>query len=215
MTCNHCCGADMLFDMKSAQKEMKRYKRKGVKKVTDKLLKLLFQQNIKGSTLLDIGGGVGAIQWRFLKNGGKATIDVDASQGYLNVAKSYAKENYILDKTQFYHGDFIDVADEIDSCDFVTLDKVVCCYPDYKSLLSLALQKCDRAIALSFPFGGPISKGVALVMKLYLYIKRNPFRSFIHAPEEIEKFILSSGFEIAKKSTSFPWHVRVYKRKTD
>lgn len=215
MTCKHCCGANMLFDLKGAQKEMKRYKRKGVKKVTDKLLRLLFQQNILESTLLDIGGGVGAIQWRFLKNGGMATIDVDASHGYLNVARSFAKENNLQDKTQFYHGDFVDIADEIESCDVVTLDKVVCCYPDYKSLLSLALKKCDHTIALSFPFGGPISKVVAQCMKLYLYFKKNPFRSYVHDPDEIDKFIISRGFSIVRKSTSFPWHIRIYKREKD
>ena len=210
MTCNHCCGADRFFDLKGAQKRMKNYKRKGAGKSTKKLLKLLSTQNITDKTLLDIGGGVGAIQWNFLEKGGKNTMDVDASNGYIDVAKSYAAENDFVEKAQFLNGDFVDMSEEISAYDFVTLDKVVCCYPDYHSLLGLAIQKCNNTIALTFPLAGPISKITAVFENIYFTFKKNPFRTYIHSPDDIEKFILSKGFKIVSKKVSFPWHVRVY-----
>lgn len=212
MTCEHCCGADQFFNLKSAQKKLKIYKRKGVRNATKKLLNVLLQQSVQEKTLLDIGGGIGAIQWEFLKNGGSATQDVDSSSAYIEVASSYAKENELNDQANFLFGDFVDKSGEIDVADFVTLDKVVCCYPDYKSLLETALHKCNDTVVLTYPLGGPISKLVNFLSEFYLYFKNNPFRSFVHPPKEIEKFIISKGFKPIQKTISFPWHVQAYKK---
>jgi 2-polyprenyl-3-methyl-5-hydroxy-6-metoxy-1,4-benzoquinol methylase len=210
MTCKHCCGADQFFDLKVAQKKMKNFKRKGAGSITKKLLKLLLLQDLEGKTLLDIGGGIGAIQWTFLENGGKKTTDVDASSEYLKVAEAHAIENNFNEKAHFLKGDFIDKSDEIHKHDFVTLDKVVCCYPDYKSLLGLALDKCNESIALTFPLGGPLAKFVAVVENIYFRFKKIPFGTYIHSPADIEKFIKSNGFSEVHKKIIFPWHVQVY-----
>ena len=212
MTCTHCCGADQFFDLKSAQKKLEKFKRNRVGKATKRLLKLVHLQNVKDKTLLDIGGGIGAIQWSFLEKGGKNTLDVDASNGYLEVAKSYAENNDYMDKVRFLYGDLVDKAGEIKAHDFVTLDKVVCCYPDYKSLLGMALDKCNETIALTYPLGGPISKITAIFENIYFYFKKNPFHTYIHSPREIERFIISKGFKVVHKKISFPWHVQVYEK---
>jgi hypothetical protein len=161
---------------------------------------------------LDIGGGVGAIQWEFLKKGGSSTQGVDSSTAYLEVAKSYAMENNFSDQTRLLFGDMVDKSNEIEVSDLVTLDKVVCCYPDYKLLLATALSKCNERIVLTYPIGGPISKFVNFLSEIYLYFKNNPFRSFVHSPREIENFIVSQGFTPVQKTISFPWHVQAYKK---
>ncbi len=213
MTCKHCCGADQLFDLKGAEKELKKYKKKGPGKVTRKLIELLKKEDdLNGNTLLDIGGGIGAIQWGFLENGGKSTIDVDASNGYQHVAKTYAKELGFEEKAKYVFGDFVDQSAAIDEVDFVTMDKVLCCYPDYEGLLKQALLKCKKSILISYPLGGMISEFIAQLNKIYFYFKKNPFRTYIHSPKQIEKFIIDHGFEVKYKSISFPWHVQVYQR---
>lgn len=212
MTSINCCGADKLFDLRGAQKEMKKYKHKGAKKTTKKLLELLFHKEISEKTLLDIGGGIGVIQWSFLEKGGKNTMDVDASKAYLEVARLYAEENDFLDKVQFQYGDFVEKSDEINTYDYVTLDKVVCCYPDYESLLAQALKKCYKTIGLIYPMGGLISKFFAQMEQVYFYFKKIPFATYIHSPRDIESFILSKGFKAVHKKISFPWLVQIYDR---
>ena len=212
MNCKHCCGADQFFDMKGAQKQLKIFKKKGAGKSTKRLLKILHLQDIQGKTLLDIGGGIGAIQWSFLENGGKNTLGVDASRGYIKVAETYAVENDFIEKSQFLFGDFVDKSEEIPSHDFVTLDKVVCCYPDYQSLIGKSIGKCNKIIALTYPLGGPISKITAMFENIYFYFKKNPFHIYIHSPREIERFIISKGFAPVQKKISFPWHVQVYSK---
>lgn len=212
MTCDHCCGADRIFDLKSARKELKKYKKKGIGGATKKLLNGLAPFNLKGSTLLDIGGGIGAIQWNFLNRGASHTTDIDASSGYLEVAKSYAEEKQFSDKTAFMHGDFIDLSDQLDVHSFVTLDKVVCCYPDYKLLLSNALSKTEDVLALTFPMDNWISRLLATLGALFTKLIRNPFRPYIHPSKGIHDFILAHNFSLSFSEISFPWHVRVYKR---
>lgn len=202
----------MLFDLKGAEKEMRKFRKRGPGRATSMLIEEMINFGVKEKTLLDIGGGVGAIQWAFLKNHGSKTIDVDASEGYLNVASRYAIDSGHEQKCQFIHGDFVDRYGEIAIADYVTLDKVVCCYPDYRSLLDHAMEKCKEGIILVYPMGGFISKTIAQFSKLYFYIKRNPFRTYIHSPKEIERFICAKGFKQVSKKMSFPWHVQTFKR---
>jgi len=211
MGCEHCCGADMLFDLKSAQKEIRSYKKRGPRKTTKKLLTLLSGYDQKGKSLLDIGGGIGAIQWEFVKNGGIKTTDVDSSSGYISVASDYAKEIKHRD-ANFKMSDFNDVHKEIGKHDFVSLDKVICCYPEYINLLGNALNKTGTALALTMPLGGWISKSLNQFTKLYLMLGKNPFRSYIHSPKQVHDFIESKGFRLSEKAFSFPWLVRVYER---
>ena len=212
MTCNHCCGAEKLFDLKGAKKELKKFNKKGAGKATKKLISHLLKNDLQEKSLLDIGGGIGAIQWTFLRNSGRCTIDVDASLGYLTVAKGYAKEHGYEQSTEFLHGDFVDQYDEVANADYVTLDKVICCYPDYKSLLNHAMRKCNFTLILVYPLGGFIPKAIAQFNKIYFYLKKNPFRTYIHSPKEVEQFICNHGFKLVTKSISFPWHVQTYER---
>ena len=211
MSCEHCCGADMLFDLKSARKELKTYKKRGPGKTTKKLLNLLSGYDQKGKSLLDIGGGIGAIQWEFVRNGGIKTTDIDSSSGYIKIASDYAKE-LKHHEASFKMSDFNEVHKEVGRHDFVSLDKVICCYPEYKKLLGNALDKTGTALALSMPLGGWISNLFAQFTKIYLILRKNPFRTYIHPPKQVHEFIESRGFRLSEKALSFPWLVRIYER---
>lgn len=214
MACEHCCGADQIFDLKGAEKKLKKYKKNGPGTVTKRLINFLSESNqLDGKSLLDIGGGIGAIQWDFLHGGGDLTIDVDASKSYQQVASDYAAELGYGQKVKFVFGDFVDKSAEIPEVDFVTMDKVLCCYPNYQSLLEAALYKCKESIIISFPVGGPIARLFAVLENLYFKIKKIAFGTYIHSPKQIEELIKSHGFEMTKKSISFPWHIQSYRRR--
>ena len=211
MSCDHCCGADKLFNLKSAQKELRSYKKKGPRKSTKKLLSLLSGYEQTGKSLLDIGGGIGAIQWEFVKKGGIKTTDVDSSSSYIFVASAYAKQiDHHL--ASFELSDFNDVHEKINRHDFVSLDKVICCYPDYEKLLGNALNKTGTALAMTMPLGGWIPNLMKQFTNIYLFLKKNPFRTYIHSPKKVHSYIESNGFRLSEKSLSFPWLVKVYER---
>ncbi len=208
-----CCGADMLFDFDSAQKQLKKYIKKGPQGSTRSLIKALSPYKKANKSLLDIGGGIGAIQWDFLNSNGAHATDVDASSGYLNTARSYALSNNWESKTRFIKGDFVDVSSQIETYHFVTLDKVICCYPGYQHLLANAMAKCDEIMGLTFPMGGPIAHIFSFFNRMYMKIRKIPFRSYIHSAKTVEKIITANGFQIVHRSISFPWRVWVFERK--
>ena len=209
----NCCGAECQFNLKGAKKQLKKYKKSGAGKVTGKLLDF-FGNDLKEKTLLDIGGGIGAIQWHFLNHGSSQTTEVDYSDGYIEVAKSYAAENNWLGKANFVQGDFLEVADAMEGHDFVSLDKVVCCYPDYKGLLNEALSKCNHTVGLVYPQDGYFSKFFNLLSEVYFKLTGSPFRTYIHPVESVRQYISDQGFEIKHRSTNFPWHIETYSRIT-
>ena len=79
MTCSQCQGIEQEFNRKHALEQLKKYRKKGVADTTRQLIAALMEDGVDGMTLLDIGGGVGAIQYALLKAGVSQAVDVDAS----------------------------------------------------------------------------------------------------------------------------------------
>lgn len=212
MTCHHCCDANKFFDQKLAKKELKKYLKKGPRGATKRIVNFLDKLEINDKSLLDIGGGIGVLQWQFLKKGGAKTIDVDAASGYMETARKYAKTKGWEQKASFIEGDFNDIAAELAQCDIVTLDKVVCCYPDYQLILDNASEKAKDYIILSYPLSNWMSRVVNAVGRLYFYFKKSAFKTYIHPSAKIQGLLSSKGFIIEHRSIKFPWQIQVYRR---
>ena len=67
------------------------YRRRGPRKGTGMLIEALGAEGIKGMTLLDIGGGIGAIQHELLSAGVSSATNVEASLAYMGAAKEEAQ----------------------------------------------------------------------------------------------------------------------------
>jgi ubiquinone/menaquinone biosynthesis C-methylase UbiE len=90
---------------------------------------------------VDIGGGIGVVEMELADSGlGSATV-VEASPAYFEVARSEVESRYGSRPTQFVVGDFAAMASTLADADVVTLDRVVCCYPDAEDLLRAAAQR--------------------------------------------------------------------------
>jgi magnesium-protoporphyrin O-methyltransferase len=215
MTCSHCLDANNFFDTKAARKELKTYLKKGVTNPTKKLVDLLKEKNIQGSSLLDIGGGIGAIQFELYKEGIAKSTDVDASDAYLQVVKDQANERQIIDKMNFVKGDFMDVAGQVGMHDLVTLDKVICCYPNAKQLLTASLEKCNKFYGLIYPLDGIIANIAIFFARMYFKIIKSSFRPYIHSHKEVNQHIVLKGFVKRHEALAFPWKIYVYERAGD
>lgn len=213
MSCKHCCGVDRLFDEKSAQKDLKRYLRKGARKPTKLLTDALKKVNLNGLSLLDIGGGIGPIPLELIPNGISKVTDVDASAGYIKIAKREADKRNYSHLINYSFGDFVTESYTIESHDIVTLDKVICCYPNVNELLNSSLSKATIYYGIVYPQSNSASNSLTLLMNLWFRISKNPFRSYIHSPKLVRKTILSKGFTmIYTGKTLFSWHIEVYKK---
>lgn len=212
MNCCQCQGIEAVFDPKHAAKELENYRTKGPAKTTRMLIDALKARGIKGMTLLDIGGGVGAIQHGLLRAGVTDATDVDASPAYLRAAQEEAERQGFADRVTYHAGDFVDLAREIEPADIVTLDRVICCYHDMEALVGLSSARARRLYGLVFPRDEWWVRMAGPIANLFFRLRRNPFRVFLHPTEAVEAVLRSNGLERRFCRKTFVWQVMVYQR---
>ena len=64
-----------------------------------------------------------------------SAIDVDASREYLAIARSEAERRGLQGRVEHRYGDVVELADDLQPAEIVTLDSVICCYPYLEPLL--------------------------------------------------------------------------------
>jgi magnesium-protoporphyrin O-methyltransferase len=149
-----------------------------------------------------------------LKDVASEATHVDASSAYLKIATEEAKRLGHSEQVKFIHADFTDVADELPQVDVVTLDRVVCCYPNMRGLLKAAAGKSENAIALTYPREQWYIKMVLSLMNLFQRIMKDPFRVFVHSVAEMESVLSREGFRRVSTRRLFVWEMALYQRKT-
>jgi len=210
MTC--CQATDEFFDSRFVSRELKRYHRSGGLRSTKKLISALLEKGVKGCTLLDIGGGVGAIQHALFESGITSAVCVDASMEYLRAAQQEALWRGNRSRTSMYHGDFVDLAKRIEKADIVTLDRVLCCYANLEQLVCASVGKARRLYGLVYPRGTLLSRVGIVTFNVFSWMMRKKFRTYYHRPNQIRQLVTSSGFaEVSQKNTLI-WHIVVYER---
>jgi len=215
MTC--CAGnagaCESQFDRKRAARELKDYRAHGpVNPTTRAMINLLRRAGVEGNTLLDIGGGVGAIQYDLLEAGAREVTAVDASSSYQQAARAEAERRGVSARIQFELGDFVALAPQVAAADIVTLDRVVCCYPDMEPLVRLSAERCRRLYGLSYPrYRWPV-RAVVSTENTFRRLFGNPFRSFVHSPAAMDRLLMSLGFTQQAAVRTFAWEIAVYAR---
>ncbi|MEE8154295.1 MAG: class I SAM-dependent methyltransferase [Phycisphaerales bacterium] len=212
MICPQCCGFDDLFNEKCATRELRRYRKRGPIKTTRLLIDALRSQGAEDSTLLDIGGGIGAIQHELIKDGATRVVSVEGSTASISAAREEATRQGYADRVQYHHADFVDVAEEIDSADIVTLDRVICCYPDMKVLVARSAEKARQLYGLVYPRHTWLVRIIGPAMNLIHRLRRIAFRVYLHRPSEIDRAVRAAGLRLRSEQHTMIWHVAVYAR---
>src|SRR6267378_3132469 len=152
-----CCGssvgaaAERQFGEKRATKDLANYRTKGPGSTARLLLAGIAKVGSPHGRLLDIGSGVGALTFELVKLGLTEAIGIDLSSAYVAAATAEAARRGRTDSVRFVHGDFVGMAYQFLAADVVTLDRVVCCYGEYESLLEESARHATRCVALSYP----------------------------------------------------------------
>jgi hypothetical protein len=210
--CDHCLDAESFFSRRAARRDLRRYRRRGPSPLTRRLLGMLRQEGVKGASLLDVGGGVGAIQHELLGEGLARAVHVDASAAYLAVAREEGVRRGTLGRVEQHHGDFVDLAPELGRVEIVTLDRVVCCYPDMPRLVATSTAAATRLYALSYPRQRRGTAAFMALANLYFRLRRSAFRTYLHPPARIDEEIRRHGFRRVAASRTLIWEAALYRR---
>lgn len=210
-----CCGHECFestFDEKRAKKQLKHYRKRGPDKTTRMLLDALRAEGIRDATVLDVGAGIGVVQRELLADGARSAVHVDAARPHIRVAREEAARRGHAERVTFVDGDFVALADGIPPADIVTLDRVICCYPDMERLVATSAAKAQRLYGAVFPRERRVVKIMAALGNLVWRLRGNPFRAYIHSTEAIDAAARRQGFTPRSVLDTFLWRVAVYAR---
>ncbi|MDQ2691189.1 MAG: class I SAM-dependent methyltransferase [Chloroflexota bacterium] len=212
MPCNCCEITDNAFSEVEARSELRRYRRQGPAKQTVLLLNAIRSLHLRKAALLDIGGGIGAIHHELLKDVADEATHVDAASAYLKEARSETARRGHSERVRFVHADFTEVAEDLPQADIVTLDRVVCCYPDFRRLLKAAADHSRRALAFTYPRETWYMRFGLCLINFFQYLRRDPFRVFLHPVGEMDALLRTQGLERVSLRRLFVWEVALYER---
>ena len=209
-----CCahGYEATFDDAQATKDLKRFRKEGPDPTTRALIDMLRARGVQGATLLDIGGGVGAVHHELLDAGAQRATHVDGSRPYLRVAQSEAERRGHGERVEFVAGDFVEAAARLPGADVVTLDRVICCYPDMEALVAASASRARKLYGAVYPRDRWFLRIGLRLINLWHRIERNPFRTYLHSPAAIDAAIRRQGLTPAASVRTFVWNVAVYLR---
>ena len=208
-----CQGIERLFDQRLAAIQLEKVRRRGPPKTTRLLVEALCQRGVHGRTLLDIGGGVGAIQHQLLASGLREATDVDASSAYLRAAKSETARLGFEGRVRYHYGNFVDLAEGIPPADIVTLDRVICCFDDMPGLVGASAEKAHLMYGIVYPRDAWWARLVFRITNLTHKLRGNQFQVFIHPRAQVEALLEKKGLVPGFHRVPGVWQVAVFDRR--
>jgi SAM-dependent methyltransferase len=212
-----CCRPeyDAFFDERTARRELADYRHRGATGPTRELIDAIRSHaDVAGAELLDIGGGVGVIAHELVAAGAARVTAVDLSHGYLDAARDEAMDRGYADRADYRYGDFVAIASEIGDADIVTLDHVICCYPDWRALVAASVAKARRLYGVVYPLNRPWWYAAAALGNVAMLLSGSRFRLHIHSSRAIDAFIRDAGFVPRHQRGRFLWRTVLYERVT-
>jgi hypothetical protein len=209
-----CCqGVGEIFGERTARHDLRRYRKRGPSKATRILLEAIRREGIEDATVLDIGGGIGAVQHELLEAGAARATSVEASAAYLRAAREEAEQRGHAGRIDYREGDFVALADRIDPADVVTLDRVICCYPDMASLVGRSADRARHLYGLVYPRDRWwVGLGIG-VTNLIMRLSRRAFRAHAHQPAAVDAVARAHGLTPRLERRAGPvWQVVLYAR---
>ncbi len=209
-----CCSPqayEAFFSERIARRDARRYRKKGLDKTARRMVGFLTGQGVGGATVLEVGGGVGAIQLELLRAGAERTVDVELSSAYEASAAQLLREAGLEGRVERRPGDFVQDV-EIDPADAVVMHRVVCCYPDYEGLVSAAADRARKYLVFSFPRGSPLVRIGFRAVNLCQRLLRREFRAYVHPVEAMLGVARARGLQPAVEYRGWLWCVAALER---
>lgn len=162
--------------------------------------------------MLDIGGGIGAIQHEMLEAGIERVTNVEASSAYQAAVKEEAGARGTLDKIDFYYGNYVALAQQTPGADIVTLDQVICCFKDMDQLVGLSAGKARWLYGLAFPRPRLFLRILLPVVNGLLRLRGREFRLYLHRTEDVLAQVEMQGLKLVHHDKKAINQVMVFER---
>jgi 2-polyprenyl-3-methyl-5-hydroxy-6-metoxy-1,4-benzoquinol methylase len=210
-----CCtpkGYRKIFSEKNAAGEAKRYRRKGLDRTSKRIVDFIKARGVEGKTLLEVGGGIGAVEIELLKAGVSRAVNVELTPTYETAAGELLVESGLGDRVERLVMDFAEAGVEVQPADVVVMNRVICCYPDMPKLAGAGADRAKGMLVMSFPNRRWWTRlGLALANLGFRVISLQ-FRVYLHPPVLILAAVAERGFQIRLNQPGLLWQVVALER---
>jgi SAM-dependent methyltransferase len=207
------CGDPFeIFDQKTADEDLARYRQHGPDRTTRMLLDMIRSVGLRDATVLDVGAGIGVIDHELLDDVAEHAVLVDASPPAIEAARAEARRRGQLDRMEFVEGDFVARASDIDRAQIVTLDRVVCCYADVASLVRMSASRARALYGVVLPRDRTIVRLGMRLLNVWFRIRGLEYRSYAHPNRVVDALVADAGLRPRMEDRTFAWRVVLYDR---
>lgn len=210
-----CCtpkGYSQIFSERGARSQARSYRRNGLDATSRRIVEMLKQQGVNGLTLLEVGGGIGAIQIELLKAGLARAVSVELTPTYEATATELLREAGLEDRVERRVMDFVNAGSDIDAADIVVMNRVICCYPDMPRLAGAAADHAKGTLVMSFPKERWWSRSLLWMANAGMAIARREFRIFLHPTAQIMAIGERHGLKLAADRVGVLWEIAAFRR---
>jgi 2-polyprenyl-3-methyl-5-hydroxy-6-metoxy-1,4-benzoquinol methylase len=176
------------------------------------MVAFLTERGIEGASVLEIGGGIGAIQIELLEAGAAQATNLELSPEYEETAQDLVRERGLDDRVTRRLGDIVPDPDLAGEADAVVMHRVVCCYPDYDALVGAAAERARRFLVFSIPRDRRLFRAGARISNALFRMLRWEYRTFIHPPAAVLAAAERRGLRLVEESRGRIWQVAALER---
>jgi len=167
---------------------------------------------VEEARVLEIGGGIGALQSELLEAGATSGEVVELVSSYEAYARELAQERGLADRTTFRVADVIATPDDLDPAEIVLLNRVVCCSPDGVRLTGVAARITRRRLLLSFPRDRPLVRVGIRLANVWYWLLRRSFRVFLHPRAALVDAAKEEGMRLVDRGHVSLWEFVAFER---
>jgi hypothetical protein len=201
-----CCASDYrrFFNRKFAAADLRRYRKRGLSRTERDLVVLA--GDVRGASVLEVGGGIGALQLELLDAGAAHATNVELSAGY----EDAAAELFAGRDVERRVGDF--VGEQTEPYDVVVMHRVVCCYPDVDALVGKGAASAQRRLLLTYPRERWFVRVGLRAVNAFLVLRRCGFRTYVHPVTRMTAAADAQGLRLERRVSHALWESAAYVR---
>jgi len=203
-----CCdprGFEATFTARYAHRSARRYRRRGLDPMAAKVVRRCVDHGIEGATVLEIGGGVGALHLELLRRGAATATNLELVGTYEREAAELAAEAGLTGRVRRLMLDLATDPEGVEPADVVVLNRVVCCYPDLGGLLGAAAGRARQLLVLTYPRSNLFTRGLMVLENRATALLGRPYRALVRPPAEIFAVLRAHGLEPAGSEGGAIW----------
>ncbi|MDE3024583.1 MAG: SAM-dependent methyltransferase [Acidobacteriota bacterium] len=204
-----CCARDYerVFGRKTAARDARRFRRRGLRGSSKAAAELA--GDVRGATVLEVGGGVGAIEIALLEHGAKSATNVELAATYEDAARRLLSERDLAARVDRRIGDFVAEADAIPTHDVVLMHRVVCCYPDVEALVGAGAAHARARMVLTYPQERRAIRAAIAAIDAVMRVAGSTFQVYVHPVDRIAA--AAHGMQLVERRRSgYVWETAVF-----